>query len=462
MSWQIFKDNILRVSNNPQGIQNIETVADLYAKEYDAAIKSGFDTNNGTKVRNGDVASMKQLFLSALQKGLTSSQPYDLVGEMGQGVLAYWATAVLGNEIVPKTPAVGATSNISVTSNIVTNPGIWQKPATQLVTSFELTPAQRIEYQEKLEISKQKYEEAVEKNEPVVASTHLDEINKYQSMLEQNEGYRITIPFVPGQTPNPLVETTTTTQSPQISLPTTTQTTTIPPVDVEYYEEEDETRINSEEDIVIDTKFKEGEPFNIGFRGGGGEGGFRGSGGGGGFSVGYVPLPNGFPANASLGTKAVTIAVYDWQQGVKEVPKFSDTGHERIIQMQRNGTGVAGWLEPIPWCACAVTTWWQEAGVEIANHENKAYVPTWVSWAIANNRFVDKREGVNPTYLPKIGDAIIYGWGSLNNDHNGFDHIGIVLKVETDGTVYGIDGNFASAVTTHVANPKTIRGYVLI
>jgi hypothetical protein len=156
------------------------------------------------------------------------------------------------------------------------------------------------------------------------------------------------------------------------------------------------------------------------------------------------------------------IAQNDEANGVKEIPKESDSGHARILQMHKNG----GCGTPNPWCACAVTTWWQEAGIvipsgEYTSHPNKAYVPTWVKWAIANGRWVSKLDGANPDYVPNIGDAIIYGWGSMNNDHGGMDHIGLVLKVE-GGKVYGIDGNYSAAVTTHIANPKTIRGYIII
>lgn len=471
MSWQTFKDNILRVSNNPEGIQNIETIADLYANEYDAAIKRGFDTANGTTVRSGDVASMKQFFLLALQKGLTSQQPYDLVGEMGQGVLAYWSTAILGNEKVPITPAVGAVSNVSVTDNRVINPGIWRKPITQPIVSFELKPEERIEYQEQLEKAIIKYENALEQQQPIEASANLDEVNKLTSILAENETYRIDVPSTStNQNTSPIqnVETTTTPVSNTIpTTNTTTTTTTAPYVDEEYYEEEDTpTRINSSEDVVIATKFNEGKPFRaVGPRGGsGGFGGGFGGGGGTGYNIPYVPFPSGFPANATLGQKAVTLALYDANLPVKENPLQSDTGHERILQMQKIG---AGGGTGFPWCACAVTTWWKEAGVDIPKgeyplHPNYAYVPTWVKWAIANNRFVDKRNGANPDYIPKTGDAIIYGWGSLNNDHGGFDHIGLVWKIEKDGTIYGVDGNFSAGVTTHVANPKTIRGYVLI
>ncbi len=79
MSWQTFKDNILRVSNNPEGIPDIETIANLYASEYDAAVKRGYETINKTKITQGNVELMKQFFLIALQKGLSSTEPYDLI-----------------------------------------------------------------------------------------------------------------------------------------------------------------------------------------------------------------------------------------------------------------------------------------------------------------------------------------------------------------------------------------------
>ena len=44
MSWEIFKQNILRVANSPEGIPDTDTIANLYANEYDAAIKRGKDS----------------------------------------------------------------------------------------------------------------------------------------------------------------------------------------------------------------------------------------------------------------------------------------------------------------------------------------------------------------------------------------------------------------------------------
>jgi hypothetical protein len=131
MSWEIFKQNILLRANNPGGIPDIDTVAKLYAKEYDAAIKRGFNTlTPPSSVKSGNVETMEQFFKLALQKGLSSTEPYDLVGEMGKGVLAYWGTAILNEFPIPLIPAIGTTANISVTTNIVTNPGIWTPPIT--------------------------------------------------------------------------------------------------------------------------------------------------------------------------------------------------------------------------------------------------------------------------------------------------------------------------------------------
>lgn len=125
MSWQVFKDNVLRYADNPDSIQDIDTIAKVLATEYDAAIKRGGDTVNKIAVKQGNVDIMTQLFKSALQKGVSSSSPYDLVGELGNGVKAYWVGAILNNYPVPTIPAPGTTLNVSITSATVTNTGQW-------------------------------------------------------------------------------------------------------------------------------------------------------------------------------------------------------------------------------------------------------------------------------------------------------------------------------------------------
>jgi LAS superfamily LD-carboxypeptidase LdcB len=130
MSWQTFKDNILQLSNSPESINDIDLVAKTYATEYDAAIKRGKDSLHQISLQKGNVEAMTQLFKAALLKGQTSAAPYDLVGEMGKGVIAYWSGATMNNFPIPVIPATGATSNVSVTSNLVVNPGQWAPPVS--------------------------------------------------------------------------------------------------------------------------------------------------------------------------------------------------------------------------------------------------------------------------------------------------------------------------------------------
>jgi len=128
MSWVTFKQNIVRMSENPESINNIDLVAKTYAEEYDACIKRGMDIISMASVKQGNVEMMKTLFKFALQQGQVSPIPYDLVGAMGPGVVAYWSSAVLNEFPIPIIPAPGTIGNISVYYNMVMVPGVW-KPA---------------------------------------------------------------------------------------------------------------------------------------------------------------------------------------------------------------------------------------------------------------------------------------------------------------------------------------------
>jgi hypothetical protein len=125
MSWETFKQNVLRVLDNPQSIADVDLVAKTFATEYDAAVKRGGDTQNLIPVKKGNVAGMQQSFKLALEKGLTSNEPYDLVEEMGKGVIDYWSTATL-TEQIPITPAEGSAQKVGVIQNIVVDAGVWK------------------------------------------------------------------------------------------------------------------------------------------------------------------------------------------------------------------------------------------------------------------------------------------------------------------------------------------------
>jgi hypothetical protein len=470
MSWEIFKQNILRVANSPEGISDINVIAELYAKEYDAAVKRGFDRQHSIPLITGNVEVMKQLFISALQKGVNSSTPYDLVGEMGAGVKAYWAGAVMATAPLPIKPAIQATVNLSVTQNIVTDPGIWQQPISSpsVDDNTELTPEQRIEYQESLESELEKYNKFVEQGrKPEEFGTVSDAIAKFTSILNENKDYNTEVPLqdallgrVPGQldvaiktqitevkpvttpTPEPKVDLgnfelnstqplTSTTPTDKavvpeiISAEKSNSIDTKEKVDLGYFELDSGQSINVSEsdDEFGEIKFNQGKPFVSGFK-------IGGSGGPGGYNGSYIPF-NNFAGNSTVGEKAVQVALHDVSQNVIENP--DDSGHPRIAQMHKLG----GARDGDPWCACAVTTWWIEAGYVFNGHANKAYCPTWEAWSIANGSWVDMTNPANANFIPKPGDAIIYDWAGANGAAN---HIGLFWKYE-NSKWWGIDGN---------------------
>jgi hypothetical protein len=509
MSWEIFKQNILRVANSPEGISDIGVVAELYAKEYDAAVKRGFDTQHKIPLVSGNVEMMKQLFASALQKGVNSSTPYDLVGEMGAGVKAYWAGAVMATSPLPIQPAIQATVNLSVTQNIVTDPGIWQKPISgPSVISEELTPEQRIEYQESLEEAIEKYIEFTAQNELLKAQTISDIINKYTAILDKNKDYNTEVPIqnailgiVPGQpiTTNvpvpatPATPTTTTTKvEPKVDLgyfeldssqpltstpstPSSTEKAAVPEiisaeksniidtkekVDLGYFELDSGQSINISvsDDEFGEIKFNQGKPFVSGFKIGGG-----GAGGG----APYVKF-NNFAGDATIGGRAVQIAVYDAGQDVIENP--DDTGHPRILQIQTLGGAKIGGGTGWAWCGATVGTWWTEAEGKnslnessiLKTHPNPAYVPAWVDWAIKNGRYVDMKNPENAKFVPKAGDGIIYDWDGTNGASN---HIGMFWKID-GGKWWGIDGNKGpkgrARITAHcIKDMGAVQGVII-
>ena len=461
MSWQIFKDNILRVSNNVDAINSIEIVADAYAKEYDAAVKRGMDLIHKTKVRNGNVEGMKQFFISALQKGLTSTQPYDLVGEMGEGVKIYWSTAILGNEIIPTLlpPVPTAIQNISVTSNVVINVGVWEKPAIQ-ESNFDLTPQERIIYQENLEGAITKKNTALENNKQDIADTYTDLINHLEGALEENTKYTIPLdntPLVP-QT----VEKTEIVGSAPVSKESNPQNTPVTlTVNLDDIPGED-TPVKNIDDVVGPPKFNSGKAFVSGFLGGSFPTGFGGG--------GPYGAPT-FPPNATLGQKVLAIALRDATVSppapVAENPKFSNWGHPRIVEILAN----CGLTSPAHWCACTVSTWWDEAGAGIKATKNpnkfgdgpngdyrRSWVPDWFAWAGANGRLIDLRNGGHESVNPQPGWAVIYHWP---NKDVPFNHIGIFWKKEGNKW-FGVDGNGAdNYLRTHEIKINCVAGLVI-
>ena len=436
MSWEIFKQNILRVANRPEGISDIDVIAELYAKEYDSAVKRGFDRQHSIPLINGNVEMMKQLFISALKKGVNSSQPYDLVGEMGEGVKAYWAGGIMATSPLPITPAIQATVNLSVTQNIVTNPGVWQKPIplADIPIDTELTTETRVQYQEELEKELDNYNKFIEEKKELEATAILDAVNKYTSILEENKDYNTEVTIedailgiVPGTIPTIQQPPIITSGEPSVS---------VPPLDLQIDDLAEPTLEIDESDATFrEIKFNTGKPFVSGIKGGiAGISSYANS---------YVPFTN-FVGNLSVGQKVIAIATYDAGQNIVELGK--DTGHPRIVQMQLTGNGPWGGGTGFAWCACAVLTWWKEGGVDVANilslpNGKNFYwpaVPNWTEWGIRTGRYVDMRNPNNANFIPKAGDAIIYDWSK--GDNGASNHMGLFWKIQ-NGKWWGVDGN---------------------
>jgi hypothetical protein len=438
MSWEIFKQNVLRVANNPQSIDDIDIVAETYANEYDAAVKRGGDTVNLVSVKTGNVEAMKQIFRAALQKGLTSNVPYDLVGEMGKGVVAYWTGATLNEYPIPVVPAIGAAQNVGVTSNIVINPGTWAPVLTAPSIEFQLTPEEKLDYENRLQIEISKYETEVITSPPDILEAREDTISKFTGIIENNENYRVDIPF-----PSPIV----TTGANIVDINGNVINKVSPATNFIVNDEEEDDISGTGQDVLPTfptfppPPVQQGNPDLLP-----------------GEYIQYTPY---LPAGASVAEKAIAIALTDIKNGVKEDPDSSNTGHPRLLQIQRTAAR-SEWTK-FPWCASAVFTWWYEAGFPFVTDKNDPtylvnpkHCVSWQQWAVATGRWVDKRNGANPNFIPKAGDAVMYSTDNLT-----FDHIGMVYELK-DGKLTSIDGNYKNSVSYNLAYTRYIAGYVQI
>jgi hypothetical protein len=146
------------------------------------------------------------------------------------------------------------------------------------------------------------------------------------------------------------------------------------------------------------------------------------------------------------GIRAVEIALRDI--GIVETPNESNSG-PRINQMLNN----VGCRPGNFWCAAATSTWWLEAGI---TDFKSASCSAWLNWAKQNGRF---------SATPVVGSLILFHFGRKP----GADHIGIVAKIDSNGTITTIEGNTSKkgqnsnggGVFQNVAKKSTILGFVL-
>ena len=129
MSWSVFKQTLKLTMSRPEIVSSPDVFAETLATAYLSAVSLGTDLLNLSRLQRGNYDAMKALFKLALLKGISTQPPqrFSLVNELGEGVKAFWGGAQMTPFPIPLIPAPGSTSNVSVVSNIVVNPGNWPK-----------------------------------------------------------------------------------------------------------------------------------------------------------------------------------------------------------------------------------------------------------------------------------------------------------------------------------------------
>lgn len=97
-----------------------------------------------------------------------------------------------------------------------------------------------------------------------------------------------------------------------------------------------------------------------------------------------------------------------------------------------NGNKFGRWygMDYAKWCAIFVSYCFYNAGLPLPITTSKgfAYCPFGVKWFRSNGKLSNK---------PEVGDIVFYDW---ENDSVS-DHVGIVEKVNSDGSIVAIEGN---------------------
>lgn len=102
------------------------------------------------------------------------------------------------------------------------------------------------------------------------------------------------------------------------------------------------------------------------------------------------------------------------------------------------------------WCADFAKWAWQQGGVDVSTLG--ATVTTFVNYGDNNHTWHDPG-----TYTPQPGDAMIFGGAGYTTKASGGAHVGIVEKVNSNGTITEIGGNQSNAVTEVTGTADSIE-----
>lgn len=424
--------------DNPNGVKSKEDFAKQFTQAYNNTMLLGTVTTRGfgglnLPVQKGNVELMEKMMILASSIALTKSETgqHSFLKDIGQSIIGYWSGATLV-QIPPQIPAIGSFQNISLTSGVCSNPGQWPNtPSEQPTTASENFIDLFISY----------------------AQIHLTTLQFSCTTTSLYPGF----PLVP---PSPgfinLVGYMITPSNPSP-----------PPIEEpsifdnlvkkigELFTQDDSMSVEQIESAKLEVAEADGVVSDTSLPQEG-----RTS------ASEYSKLKsseissgklNALPVNlsqeelkqieentpdeykCSVGTKIVSIARKDI--GILETgtpPGLNYGGFPGGIQNNRRGriddmfdnveldnqakvrkTG-SGYY----WCAAAVATWWQEAGLQTPS--GGASCDVWMKWGKSNGYWSSK---------PKIGAAVLYG--SPSDAH----HIGIVAGVTPTGGIITIEGN---------------------
>ena len=134
------------------------------------------------------------------------------------------------------------------------------------------------------------------------------------------------------------------------------------------------------------------------------------------------------------------------QVGVKEVGN-SNNGAD--VNKYRNGVqnGVA-------WCASFVS-WCYGKGQNSNNAKTFGYTASSQDIRMKAERAGFYRKA-NSGYTPKVGDVVVWNYGG------GKGHVGIVSKVNADGSFKTVEGNCSNSVRELTRNRSEVDGFVMM
>lgn len=455
MSLALFKSNMKFYMNNQNGIDKYQDWTNKFVNEYDQAVKRGFDTlNSPIRLQTGNTNLMKTLTNIACMNGLAGNETF--YNDLGKAIVGYWTGAQMSLFPPPILPAPGSIQNITTNVAPISIPGTWKPGKFRPTNSVDV-------FLDKLIAGIQQHLGTVG-GEYYTTSLYPGSPPFPAPGVVKWQGY--TIPPAAPTPPTPsqpslfqqLIEKvaevfssdnsmsqeqTQAAQAEKNEADSVANDSTLPQSGrstASEYSKLKQSEISSGKMNAVPVELSEEELQQI---------------------EDNVPDVYKCPA----GTRVVAIAKKDigiletgtppgknyggFAGGVQKDEAgridemFTNVGLDNQAKVRKDGSGYY-------WCAAAVATWWQEAGLPTPS--GGASCDNWMNWG--------KQNGYWST-TPKVGAAVLYGTSS--DAH----HIGIVSAVTETGGVITIEGNTSgggfnrNGCGVFTKTPKRYLGFVL-